>query len=484
MPNSSILGAALAALLLGAAPAQAAPQKRLPLPGEAFEVAGRAAFLIQPPEALRAAPQAWVLYAPTLRRYPGKEEEWLFQQLLDAGVAIAGVDVGDTYGAPAGRAVYSALCDHLAQERGLAASPSLLARSRGGVMLYPWASAHPHRVACVAGIYPVCDLRSYPGLTKAARAYGVTEEALERDLASHNPIDLLAPLAAARVPILHLHGDADRTVPLAENSLALKTRYEALGGEVTVEVAPGRGHDMWEGWFQSQQLVDFMVARSFRADTRGHLTPTLPGAPAGTTQLVGADASRLVPEDPSKPSRWTFRDGVLTASPQWDSVVTEDAYRDFRMHVEFATNAADDDNPEARGNSGVYIQQRYEVQILDSFGVAPEDYKASYCASLYRMRKPDVVACLPAGEWQTYDIAFRAARWRREEKVENARITVFHNGALVHDDVELPRKTGAGAKEGPEPRPIRLQGHHNEVQFRNVWIQPLDLDGVPASRRR
>ena len=79
---------------------------------------------------------------------------------------------------------------------------------------------------------------------------------------------------------------------------------------------------------------------------------------------------------------------------------------------------------------------------------------------------------------------FRAARFRGEEKVEDARITVFHNGELVHDDFALPRKTGAGAKEGPEPRPVRLQGHHNEVRFRNVWIQPLDLDGrAPGGRR-
>lgn len=477
---------ALALALAGALAAQApdAPTKKLPVPGEVFAVEGCTAFLILPPEERRVTPTPWVLYAPTLPKYPRGEEAWMFERLLDHGVAIAGVDVGDTYGAPAGRAVYTALHRHLTKERGLAASPALLARSRGGVMLYPWASAHPHNVACIAGIYPVCDLRSYPGTAKAARAYGVDEATLLRDLDQHNPIALLAPLASARVPILHLHGDADRSVPLAANSAALQQHYEALGGPIELIVKAGKGHDLWAGWFQNERLVDFVVQHAHRASTRGHVTPTDGAPPAGATQLVGPAGSVLVPEAPDKECGWRFADGVLTASPQWDSVVTPDPYQDFRMHVEFATNLAEGDNPETRGNSGVYVQQRYEVQILDSFGVAAEDYKASYCASLYRLRKPDVVACRPPGEWQSYDIAFRAARFRGEEKVEDARITVFHNGELVHDDFALPRKTGAGANEGPEPRPVRLQGHHNEVRFQNVWIQPLDLDGRAPGRRR
>ena len=470
---------ALALALAGALAAQTstAPTKKLPLPGEVFAVEGCTAFLMLPEAGRHVTPMPWVLYAPTLDRYPRGEEKWMFERLLDAGVAIAGVDVGDTYGAPAGRGVYTALHRHLTKDRGLAASPALLARSRGGAMLYPWASARPHSVACVAGIYPVCDLRSYPGLKKAAAAYGVDEAALERDLDQHNPISLLEPLAAARVPILHLHGGADKKVSFTENSVALEQRYKALGGPVELIVVEGRGHDLWEGWFRNQRLVDFVVQHAHRASTRGHVDPSDGSAPEGATQLVGAEGSILVPEEAGKESGWRFADGVLTASPQWDSVVTPESYQDFRMHVEFATNASEDDNPEARGNSGVYIQQRYEVQILDSFGVAPEDYKASFCASLYRLKKPDVIACKPAGEWQRYDIVFRAARWDGAEKVEDARITLFHNGRLAHDDFALPRKTGAGQQEGPEPRPIKLQGHHNEVRFRNVWIQPLQLDG-------
>ena len=196
--------------------------------------------------------------------------------------------------------------------------------------------------------------------------------------------------------------------------------------------------------------------------------------PKGALQLVGPKSHQLVPEK-GKKTNWVFQEGVLHAPKAWDSLVTRKPYRDFRMHLEFNVNEIKGVDAEKNGNSGVYIQQRYEVQILNSWGIAKKDYKHSYCASLYRLKKPDRIACKKAGEWQTYDIDFRAARWNGKKKTENARITVYHNGQLVHDDFSIPRKTGAGQKEGPAPRPIKLQGHNNPVRFRNVWIQELDL---------
>lgn len=151
------------------------------------------------------------------------------------------------------------------------------------------------------------------------------------------------------------------------------------------------------------------------------------------------------------------------------------------MHVEFNVNVAPDKERESRGNSGVYIQRRYEIQILDSHGVTEDELEPWACASLYRQRKPDRAVARPAGEWQSYDIVFRAARFDGDRKIEDARITVFHNGVLVHDAVDVPRKTGAGEPEGPEPLPVKLQGHHNQVRFRDVWIEPLDLDDFPAT---
>ncbi|MCE9610162.1 MAG: DUF1080 domain-containing protein [Chthoniobacter sp.] len=213
--------------------------------------------------------------------------------------------------------------------------------------------------------------------------------------------------------------------------------------------------------------------------TRGIIDISKPERPVDAVQLVGEKDYTLVPEG-AGPTKWDFQDGILTASPVWDNVITKDSYRDFRMHVEFNVNEAKDTaDPEKNGNSGVYIQQRYEIQILNSFGVSAVDYKASYCGSIYQRKKPDRLVCKPAGEWQSYDIAFRAARFEGEKKTENARITVYQNGQIIHDDYPIPNKTGAGQQEGPDPRPVMLQGHHNPVRFRNVWIQPLTLD-TPA----
>lgn len=234
--------------------------RTLPLPAELFEVGDRKAFLIRPDTPARGMP--WVWYAPTLLPgYPSAEEKWMFDRLLAAGIAVAGVDVGESYGSPLGREVYDRLYAEMVQ-RGFARRACLLARSRGGLMLYNWAAEHPHAVACVAGIYPVCDLRSYPGLDRACGAYGMTVDALAKELPAHNPVDRLAPLANASVPMFHLHGDHDQVVPLDQNSAALCKRYRALGGEMTLEVVAGGGHDMWAGWFQNENLVQFIIAHA------------------------------------------------------------------------------------------------------------------------------------------------------------------------------------------------------------------------------
>ncbi len=198
--------------------------------------------------------------------------------------------------------------------------------------------------------------------------------------------------------------------------------------------------------------------------------------PEDAVALVDAAESKFIAENERVKNQWTFENGILTASPKWDSVKTPEAYRDFQMHVEFNVNEAGEVAHEKNGNSGVYLQQRYEIQILNSHGIKETELKSNDCGSIYRMKKPDKMVCKPAGEWQSFDICFRAARFEDGFKVEHARITVYQNGELIHDDVVIKRKTGAGKKEGPEAMPIKLQGHHNQVKFRNVWIQPLNLD--------
>ena len=247
------------ALLHGAGRAQ---DKRLPLPGKVFAVDGKTAFIISPSTARgEQVSRPWVWYAPTLRRLPAKAERWMFERFLRAGVSIAGIDVGESYGSPEGRAGYDALYAEM-RRRGFGPTPVLLARSRGGLMLYSWAVENANRVGGIAGIYPVCDIASYPGLERAAPAYGLSKDALEKRLSEFNPVDRLAPLAKADVPIFHIHGDRDRVVPLDANSARVRDRYRALGGRVGVEIQKGRGHDMWQGWFESSRLTDFVIARA------------------------------------------------------------------------------------------------------------------------------------------------------------------------------------------------------------------------------
>ena len=183
----------------------------------------------------------------------------MFERFLKAGIAIAGVDVGESYGSPKGREIYSALHKHLVDKRAMARQACLLGRSRGGLMLYCWAAENPEKVRCITGIYPVCNIASYPGINRACGAYGLTAKALADELAKHNPIDRLAALAKAEVPIFHIHGDKDRVVPLDANSRTVAERYRTLGGSMTLKVIENQGHNMWPGWFQNQELVNFVI---------------------------------------------------------------------------------------------------------------------------------------------------------------------------------------------------------------------------------
>ena len=227
---------------------------------ERFSVADHKAFVIEPEAASRPeGALSWVWYAPTLDRYPADEENWMFERFLKAGIAIAGIDVGESYGSPVGRETYQKFYQELTTRRGYSKKPVLLARSRGGLMLYNWAVEHPKNVAAIAGIYPVCNLESYPGLERAAPAYEMTVDELRANLAEHNPVSRVSSLAQSKVPIFHIHGDQDSVVPLNANSASLADNYRKAGGPIEIEVIEGQGHNLWEGWFRSESLTAFVI---------------------------------------------------------------------------------------------------------------------------------------------------------------------------------------------------------------------------------
>jgi pimeloyl-ACP methyl ester carboxylesterase len=235
---------------------------QLPCAARFFDVDGRPAFLLMPTASANLSVTPWVWYAPTFPQHPDPSHVWMFRQFLEKGIAIAGVDVGESYGSPRGRAIYSALWTALRRDHGLAERACLMPQSRGGLMLYNWAAENPQRVACIAGIYTVCDLRSYPGLPNACGAYGMDAATLSAHLAEHNPVDRLRPLAEAGVPILHVHGDSDTVVPIEKNSGEIARRYTALGGMMRLVVVPGKGHQVAPEFFESRELVDFVIAEA------------------------------------------------------------------------------------------------------------------------------------------------------------------------------------------------------------------------------
>lgn len=240
------------------------PVKKLILPGESFLVDQRPAFILLPDEAKRSKPQPWVMYAPTLPPYPDMAEKWMHEQFLAAGVAVAGIDVGEAYGSPSSHKFLSALHRELTEKRGFAAKPCLLGRSRGGLWVSSWAISNTDKVAGIAGIYPVFDLRTYPGLARAAKSYELTPEQLEAQLSTLNPIAQADRLAKAKIPVCIIHGDVDKVVPLKENSGTLRDLYEKAGAaeHMKLIVAEGQGHNFWEGFFRCQELVDFAIARA------------------------------------------------------------------------------------------------------------------------------------------------------------------------------------------------------------------------------
>jgi hypothetical protein len=235
-----------------------------------------------------------------------------------------------------------------------------------------------------------------------------------------------------------------------------------LKGELQADVVRLQGDNYSATVRTSQAQISDSSGRIIsRLTKRTRVSPTLGlRPPAGATVLFdGSSADHFV--------NATITDDHLLRM----GTMTKEKVGDFRLHLEFQVPYMPHARGQGRANSGVYIQQRYEVQILDSFGL--EGFK-NECGAMYEQRPPDVNTALPPLTWQTYDIWFRQPRWSADgkDKIEPARITVYHNGVPVHWNYALTGKTGGGKPEGPEEFPIALQDHGNPVFFRNIWIVP------------
>jgi predicted esterase len=233
-----------------------------------FAVPGGRGFVILPAGSPGGSGIPWVWYAPTFvdQERPGplpKElHAWYMRQWLAAGIAIGGVDAGEAWGNPAGRAAFTEFHRAAVPQFHLDPKACLLGQSRGGLFVYNWAAEHPESVRCILGIYPVCNLRIAAVQDRVCAAYDMPVERLLTEGAKHNPLDRLAPLAQAGVPIFHIHGDGDTIVPLPGHSAELARRYRALGGRIELLVIPGKGHEEVPEYFQCPAVRDFILQQA------------------------------------------------------------------------------------------------------------------------------------------------------------------------------------------------------------------------------
>ena len=198
-------------------------------------------------------------------------------------------------------------------------------------------------------------------------------------------------------------------------------------------------------------------------------------APSDAVVLFdGKDLSEWAQKDGS-PAKWKVGSGYFETVPKSGYIYTKKAFGDCQLHVEFATPSPAVGQGQDRGNSGVFLMGLYEIQVLDSYN--NKTYADGSAAAVYGQYPPLVNASRPPGQWQTYDIVFHAPKFGGDGKVlRKARVTVFHNGVLVQDNVEVQGTTSTDKPEynaGPEKLPLALQDHNHPVRFRNIWVREL-----------
>lgn len=164
-------------------------------------------------------------------------------------------------------------------------------------------------------------------------------------------------------------------------------------------------------------------------------------------------------------------DGKFLTVASTGSIKSKEKFGAFKAHIEFRLPWMPNSTGQGRANSGVYLQDRYECQVLDSFGLSGENNE---CGGIYTQHKPIVNMCLPPMVWQTYDIEFSPAEFDSAgKKTKNARATIYHNGVKIHDNVEFPKECPGGQKEEATPGPFQFQDHGDPVVYRNVWVVPI-----------
>jgi len=288
-------------------------------------------------------------------------------------------------------------------------------------------------------------------------------------------------------PLTAWQDQADIELQAGENTLMLKVVNGGGGWGACARILGRDGTDLEGLSFSPQPTLDAGAdLKSFQGDSTGTVVTWEMAGPfteEGTSGPQLFDASfppedddpavewKLVNDHPHAQYRWKLvEEGAMEVTPGSGALVAKRVFEgDHRIHLEFRTPFMPDARGQGRGNSGVYVQGRYEVQILDSYGLEGRDNE---CGGMYSVAAPAVNMCAPPLQFQTYDIEFRDARTDAATgQQENPRITVRHNGVLIHDNVEIkvPNTPGGSTQTGG----LLLQDHGNPLRFRNIWVVEL-----------
>lgn len=223
-------------------------------------------------------------------------------------------------------------------------------------------------------------------------------------------------------------------------------------------------------------IVGIMRPASGRQDGK-QMTPHPPPANKNVKVLFSGKEDELktnfVRRGTETPAHWKIVDGAMVVGG--GDITTKEIYGDAQIHVEFRTPNLPNAKGQAKGNSGIGLQGRYEVQVLDSYGFAMPG--KGDAGAVYNQSAPLINASKPPREWQSYDIAFRAARFANGQRTEKARVTVFQNGICVQNNTEINGPTGIGGPPEDKPERMVFQDHGNAVEYRNIWVLPLPEKG-------
>lgn len=255
-------------------------------------------------------------------------------------------------------------------------------------------------------------------------------------------------------------------------------KFEAVGYRGGLPGAGWNGKEKKKAHGEREGDVTTLKSSDATLTIKGRImtVATADGKQLGKLEKVHRESKTLGAEPPKgavvlfdgkSTDKWAqgkMKDGLLLPGAR-----SKQKFTNAKYHLEFRLPFMPEARGQGRGNSGFYLSGCYEIQMLDSFGL---EGKNNECGGIYQIAAPRVNMCLPPLSWQTYDVDYTAPKFDADgKKIENARVTIRHNGVVIHDNLELPHATPGGVNgETPEGGPVYLQNHGNPVRYRNIWV--------------